>query len=130
MYKNPVFVESLSVDSSNNVPIDQFPVQDFNMNSCGFPSSDVTLLMKSESEKLYNLYASRLQEINLQDVDTSSMSDEDIIRNIIPQKAQLASEFQYIADRLARSELRKKAIETPINAPVDGTNVPSSVENA
>lgn len=115
MYINPVFTESVQAPApSACVPVDQFPVQDFNLNPAGHPCSDVSLLMRAETQELYNLYASRLQELKLQQVDTTGMSDEQILSSLVPRHCQLPSELAQLAV-LRSSSVNPSSVESKLD---------------
>lgn len=86
-----------TIDGLENVlPIDQFPVKEFNINKFGFPKSDITIfdeLQKSASIdiSLFNAFASRISAIPAE--KRHGLSDEDLFNMYRPSWIQTPSEM-------------------------------------
>ena len=53
----------------NSLPVDQYPVKDFNINDCGFPKSDVTIMVematnRHTTEDQWKQFAARITTIS------------------------------------------------------------------
>lgn len=78
--------------------VDQFPGKEFCIGQFGFPLSDIALIEKAQTQKEFELLASRLQEIEVPNIDKSKKSDQDIIKNLMPAWVQSPSEIAKFAD--------------------------------
>ena len=92
----------------NAQPVDQFDAQPFMLGENGFRSSDVSLLMKAESDDLKMAIASRMQEIKSSGVDLSQYKDEQIAQMTIPRYVNSAAQFRDWAASLEHSGFAKQ----------------------
>ena len=74
-------------------PIDQFPSQEFNKGSNGWPANDITLLARATSQKEYEMILARMQEIKIDQPDNSKKSDKQIVSEIMPSWVQSPAEI-------------------------------------
>lgn len=130
MYKFGLSIETLRPRSrcKKNRPcvvVDQTPAKDFNVNEFGHIRSDVTALMQASTEELYKLAASRLNELPLSQIDTSNMTDEQIVGSVVGRSMQLPSEIAAVATRFAR---RAMAAEPPASVASTSIEPPSDSE--
>lgn len=94
MFKHNIVLEDpIHVDTSSIAPVDQFPTQDFNLGENGFPMSDIQLILKTDSEELRKVLLSRL-EVQKQMESNPDMSDEELIRNVVPRYIQTPAEIK------------------------------------
>lgn len=75
-----------SVPESRRFVVDQTPVQDFQINEFGWPSSDISMLLKAQSEELTNSILSRLVDLKAKTNIPPGTSDKDIIKYHIPSR--------------------------------------------
>lgn len=75
-----------SVPESRRFAVDQTPVQDFQINEFGWPSSDISMLLKAQSEELTNSILSRLVDLKAKTHIPPGISDKDIIKYHIPSR--------------------------------------------
>ena len=73
--------------------VDQFYSQKFMLGESGFPRSDISLFLSTDSEDLKNQIAFRMQEIK-QDLPDQDLSNEDMIRLVVDRNVQSAPDFQ------------------------------------
>ena len=92
----------INFDEDGNIKdsfvVDQFPGKEFCIGEFGFPLSDIALIEKAQTQKEFELLASRLQEIDVPKIDNSKKSDQDIIKNLMPAWVQSPSEIAKFAD--------------------------------
>lgn len=89
-------------------PVDQFDAQPFVLAENGFRSSDVSLLMKAESDDLKLQIASRIQELKVSNPDYSGLSDSEIAQLTIPRYVNSAAQFRDWAASLDKSGFAKQ----------------------
>ena len=71
----------------DDLMVDQFYSQDFNLGENGFPMNDVEVFFHTESDELRQVIAQRLQEVKSQYPD-QSLSDEVLCSLVIPRNVQ------------------------------------------
>jgi hypothetical protein len=121
MYKKPIdvvsYMPAIDVKPTADVCVDQSYSKDFSTNEFGHPRSDVTALMQAQTEELYKLYASRLNELPVDQADTSSMSDCQIVDSIVPRSCQsptqIASFQAILANKAREAGKREAAVSVP-----------------
>lgn len=99
--------------------VDQFYSQKFMLGENGFPRSDISLFLSTDSEDLKNQIASRMQEIK-QDLPDQNLSNEQLIRLTLDRNIQSAPDFQRFYSQLKDvnlDEYLKKFIEKPAVVP-------------
>ena len=113
--------------------VDQFPGKDFCIGEFGFPLSDIALIEKAQTQKEFELLASRLQEIEVPKIDKSKKSDQDIIKNLMPAWIQSPSEIAKFADYFNDlNPVEKEKITNAENTVADGkfdVSAPESQES-
>lgn len=131
-------IEKDSVGRPKNAqPVDQFDAQEFMLGENGFRSSDVSLLMKAESDDLKMAIASRMQEFKSSGADLSGLTDAEIAQMTIPRYVNSAAQFRDWAASLDKSgfakqvdafiEANKQKFEKPSESIIfENTEVPKS----
>lgn len=79
-------------NDGSDVDVDQFPLQDFNINEFGYPYNDVSLLMRAQTKEEFDMLSSRLQEIPSYDVD-DGLTDEEKLSNLNSRYDQDVTEY-------------------------------------
>lgn len=106
-------------DNERVTVVDDFPSKDFNINpDTGFPSSEITLLLRAQNAEQFNMLAQRVKEIRSENLFPVDAPVSDIIASIKPVLLQSPSELQYYAEQVANRVLnlellsREKASES------------------
>ena len=92
----------------NAQPVDQFDAQEFMMAENGFKRSDVSILMKVESDDLKAAVAARIQDIQVSMPDFGDMTDSEIAALAIPRYVNSAAQFRDWAASLDKSGFAKQ----------------------
>lgn len=80
------------------VPVDQYMSQSFNIGESGFPLNPIRQLAKAQSQKEFELFASRLEEIKVNNPNYENMTEQQIIASAIPYTVQSPSEMEKFMD--------------------------------
>lgn len=106
--------------------VDQFGVEDFALNDCGFPVNTIGMLSRCETLAQYNMIAQRLSKTNVANPDLSKLSLDDQFALGRPRSCQLPHEVDAYAQTIAKIDMRrlkeqylKNARSTESNPSVD-----------
>lgn len=77
----------------DGIEVDQYYSQDFCKGENGFPRSDISLLLSTQSEELKMQIAMRMKEVQGTYPD-QNLSDEQLARMAIPRNVQSAADFK------------------------------------
>ena len=94
----------------DEIVVDQFYSQDFNLAENGFARSDISAFVHAESEDLKMQIASRLVEVKARYAD-SNLTDEQIAMLAIPRYVQSDHDFREWSASLGELGLEKCLVE-------------------
>lgn len=90
----PAFIQkNVHGSDVNRVPIDQFNSQSFNIGSNGLPANDITLLMRAQNVREYEVILNRLQEVRVKNPNNKGKTDKQIIGEMMPSWVQTPAEI-------------------------------------
>lgn len=78
--------------------VDQFDGQKFNLNPAGHIMSELTALVRANSEAEYNQILARLKEFDAPGSPYSGMNDEEMIKRVKPRYCQSPAEYAKFLD--------------------------------
>lgn len=91
---------SAIVPVGKDYPIDQYPVQEFNLNECGVPRNDIDAFELAQNDTVKQTILRRLEKIGKPNFD--GRSTEEIMETIIPNGCQSPAEVARYSSRLVR----------------------------
>lgn len=94
----------------DEIVVDQFYSQDFNLGENGFARSDIQALIHAESDDLKMQIASRIVEVKAKYAD-SKLTDEQIAKLAIPRYVQSDHDFREWSASLGELGLEKSLVE-------------------
>lgn len=80
------FILVESIPEKRRFAVDQTCVQDFQINEYGWPSSDITMLLKVQNDEQVNSILNRLVDLRSKSDLPEGISDKDIIKYHIPSR--------------------------------------------
>lgn len=92
-------------------PIDQFPIQSFNLNECGFPRNDIDAFEMAQNDAVKQNILRRLEKIGHASFD--KRPTKEILETVMPNGCQSPAEVSRYSSRLAahyRDVLESRAV--------------------
>lgn len=83
-----------------NFPIDQYDVQDFNLNDCGFPLNDIDKFERAQNASVREMLLKRMAKVSNAKFD--NRPTEEILATVTPNGCQSPAEVARFQSRLAQ----------------------------